>query len=159
MNHINKFLEIFLLAVTAIIVCVIAYLGLRGANEGKEMINKNTTQIKEINGEYSEMDKAAYDNTNVLGSVLVNLIKNTVEEKEYLAIVVKTNANTTGTHYNYYHSLTDGVSTINKTGTFVSAVSETVTDTSYINPDAQFIGKVYKDVNNVIVCIEFKQLD
>jgi len=28
---------------------------------------------------------------------------------------------------------------------------------NYINPTAQYIGKVYKDANNIIVCVEFIQ--
>jgi hypothetical protein len=90
--------------------------------------------------------------------------KKAIEKDEYISIVVKTLANTTGVSYNYAHIVTtntDGTQTHSIASTATpNPLDDVVTDKSsmnYINPSAQFLGTVYKDVNNNVICIMFEQ--
>lgn len=160
-NHMSAAFKIILFAVTAIIVCVVAFIGIKTTNEGKAMVNSGTTQIKSMTEKYSDIDMASYDGTNIIGSALVELIDSVIDDKEYLSIWVKTNSNpTTGAHYNYTLTVGTGSSgnTI-ATGTALTSTITVVTNKDYINPNAQFTGKVYRDSNKNIIGIEFEQMD
>jgi len=158
-NNITDVTKIIIFAGTVIIVCVLCALGFKMANEGKAAVNSGTSQYNDMAADYQDVDKLIYDGATVLGSEVTNLISKTVEKKEYLAISVKTLNNTTGTYYNaHFTASTKAVITTSATGTpFLLAVPVSKSSANYINPTAQYIGKVYKDANNIIVCVEFIQ--
>lgn len=153
-------LKIILLAISAIIVCVVAVVGIKITNEGKTMTNAGTTQIKAATGEYQDVSLSIYNNEYVLGSSLVNFISESIDNKEYVAISVKTLASAAVDNYNYTPvKKTDGY-TITAIGTEASPAEKPTTAisaASYINPSAQFLGSVYKDINNNIVYVAFIQ--
>lgn len=146
--------KILLFAVGALILAFFVVIGITTATEGQKIANSGTTQAKEVSNEYSEIDRTVYDNTDILGSTLTDLIGTVVEEDEELAIGVHTNAsaNSVFTYYNY--SRNDKSITEQATKT---PVPTEITSPNYINPNAQFRGKVYKDANNNIIAIEFTQ--
>lgn len=147
--------KILLFAIGALILAFFVVIGITTAAEGQKIANSGTAQAKEVSNEYSEIDRNVYDNADILGSTLRDLICTVVEEDEELAIHVKTNANSTGTYYNYTMSATTPytITVINPK----TSVPTAITSSSYINPNAQFRGKVHKDANKNIICIEFTQ--
>ena len=152
--------KIILLAITAIIVCVVAVMGVKITNEGKTMTNSGTTQIKAATGEYQNVSLAIYNNESVLGEDLVTLIEETIDKEEYLSISVQTLASASVTSYNYEATPDTTGYKITALATSTTAPPKPTTSVSapnYINPNAQFLGTVYKDINNNIVYIAFVQ--
>ncbi len=147
--------KILLFAIGALVVAFFVVIGITTATEGQKIANSGTAQAKNVSNEYSEIDRTVYDNTDVLGSTLRELINKVVEEEEELSIIVKTNANTTGVEYNYDMNNTKPYQITKLTSS--PLIPTKITDTNYINPDAQFRGKVYKNSNNNIIAIEFVQ--
>ena len=148
--------KILLFAVGALVLAFFVVIGITTATEGQKIANSGTAQAKEVSNEYSEIDRSVYDNTDILGSTLTDLINTVVEKEEELAIRVITNANTGGAYYNYTMNTTTSSYTITEQSP-KAAVPTDIISTSYINPNAQFKGKVYRDANNNIICIEFTQ--
>lgn len=158
-NYMSDASKILIFAATIIVVCVLCAVGFKTANEGKSVVSSGTSQLNAMSSEYQDINKSIYDGSTILGSELVSLIKKTIEKEEYLSVVVKTLANTTGTHYNYSHTVTDGVHSITSSGTASKTVPIEKNSKDFINPSAQFLGTVYKDENNNVICIEFVQQD
>lgn len=158
-NNMSDASKILIFAATIIVVCVLCAIGFKTANEGKSIVSSGTSQLNAMSSEYQDINKSIYDGSTILGSELVNMIKKTIEKEEYLSIVVKTLADKTGTHYNYYHSEAEGIHSISDSGTISKTVTDEKEEKSYINPSAQFLGTVNKDENNNVVCIIFEQQD
>lgn len=171
-NFMSDAAKILIFAATIIVVCVLCAIGFKTANEGKSIVSSGTSQLNAMSSEYQDVNKSIYDGSTILGSELVSMIKKTVEKGEYISIVVKTLSDSTGTHYNYTHSVTTPsgttpsgttvpVHSISDTGTpdHVDVVTDEKSEPSYINPSAQFLGTVFKDANNNVICIEFEQQD
>ncbi len=158
-NNISQAFKVIIFAITAIIVCIVCVIAINTTNEGKAMVNAGTTQVKEMTEDYANIDLASYDNTNVIGSALIDLIETTINDSELLSIWVKTNSNaTTGAYYNYTLTTASSGNTI-AIGTSLTTIPTNVTSINYINPNAQYTGKIYKDANKNIIAIEFDQMD
>jgi len=160
--------KVLILVATVIVVCVLCAVGFKMVNEGKSSVNASTNNFNNMTSQYSDIDLAIYDGANVQGSEVTNLIRNAIESKDYLSIRVKTKASNGYKDYNYefiepnngsdtsgikYASLDEYIGT--------QANSQIIKDKAnddYINPSAQFAGKVYKDANGIIICIEFTQI-
>ena len=164
-NYLSDAAKILIFAATIIVVCVLCAIGFKTANEGKSIVSSGTSQLNAMSSDYQDVNKSIYDGSTILGSELVSMIKKTVEKGEYLSIVVQTLSSSTVTHYNYQHTATTtaGVTThvISNTSstTFETKVTNQKGDPDFINPSAQFLGTVFKDENNNVICIEFKQQD
>lgn len=157
-NHISDAAKILIFAATVIIVCVLCAIGFKTANEGKSVVSSGTSQLNAMSSEYQDVNKSIYDGSTILGSELSSMIKKAIEKDEYLSIVVKTLANTAGANYNYTHVVSAaGDHSIVTTGSPIKTVTTLKSDINYINPSAQFLGTVYKDVNNNVICIMFEQ--
>ena len=159
-NNISPAFKIIIFAVTAIIVGVVCMIAIKTTNEGKAMVNSGTTQIKEMAESYSNIDLSSYDNTNLIGGALVDLIEEVVEEGKSLCIRVRTKSNIAAgdTAFTDYNKAFNGTNAL--TGAAgVLATQKNVTDNGYINPNAQFTGKVCKDDNKNIIAIVFTQMD
>ena len=159
-NNISEAVKIMLLVATVIIVCVLCAVGFKMTNEGKSSVNASTNNLNNMTSQYSDIDKSIYDGSTVQGSEVVNLIKKVINSDEYVAISVTTKA---GSSQDYNYAFTAATGTTGaKLGAKVSATADVQLTTdkakaNYINPQASFSGKVYKDANNIIICIEFKQ--
>lgn len=164
LNNLSEAVKILIFAATVIVVCVLCAIGFKTTNEGKSVVSSGTSQLNSMSSEYQDVNKSIYDGSTILGSELTSMIKKAIEKDEYISIVVKTLANTTGVSYNYAHVVTantDGsqTHTISPTGTpnpLTSVISDK-SSVNYINPSAQFLGTVFKDVNNNVICILFEQ--
>ena len=151
--------KLIVIAVTALVVCILAYFMITTTNEGKSMATGGTTQIKGAAAGYQDISKSIYDGNTLLGDAVVDLIEYSIEEEQYVSIVVQTLANPTGAHYNYTHIVTTNKHSISLTGTPtpLTTVTEDKSSINYINKGAQFEGEVFKDVNNNVVAIVFEQ--
>lgn len=152
-NCISDVTKIVIFAATVIVICVLCAVGFKTANEGKSTVSTGSSQFNQMASEYSNVDKAVYDNCTILGSELVSLIKKTVDKNDYLSLVVIT-LESSRTDYNYLYNYESD--TISEGGT--KNIETNKGRGSYINTTAQFHGTVKKDKNNNIICIWFEQL-
>ena len=163
-NNMSDATKVLILVATVIVVCVLCAVGFKMVNEGKSSVNASTNNFNNMTSQYSDIDLAIYDGANVQGSEVTNLIRKAIESKSYLSITVKTKAAKSYTDYNYEFKAPD--STTNTEASLGDIIKDTadsqlITDkksSDYINPAAQFTGKVYKDANGVIICIKFTQI-
>lgn len=163
-NNLSEATKVLILVATVIIVCVLCAVGFKITNEGKSSVNAATNNLNNMTSQYSDIDKAIYDGATVQGSEVVNLIKKVINSEEYVAIRVSTKADS-NKDYNYtFNAISRTGSTTTQatlgtriTDTADSQISSNKADKHYINPQASFSGKVYKDANNIIICIEFIQ--
>lgn len=160
-NHVSEAVKLLIFAAAVIIVCVIVVIGFKTTNEGKSISNAGTSQLNAATSEYQDIAKSIYDGSTILGSELTSMIKKSIERDDYISIVVKTLSDTAGTSYNYNHiyNSSTGTHSISNTGSPAPAkeITKDKGEASYINPSAQFLGTVYKDVNNNVICLEFVQ--
>ncbi|NLP34808.1 MAG: hypothetical protein GX359_06365 [Clostridiales bacterium] len=168
-NNMADATKVLILVATVIVVCVLCAVGFKMVNEGKSSVNASTNNFNNMTSQYSDIDLAIYDGANVQGSEVTNLIRNAIESKDYLSIRVKTKAAKNYKDYNYefvepdnsgagssgikYALLDDYIGTDAD-----SQLESDKAEKEYINPSAQFAGKVYKDANGIIICIEFTQI-
>ncbi len=162
-NNLSEATKVLILVATVIIVCVLCAVGFKITNEGKSSVNAATNNLNSMTSQYSDIDKAIYDGTTVQGSEVVNLIKKVVNSEEYVAIRVSTKADKNRDYnYTFNEATTSGTITeatlgTKKEGSADGQLTTKKADKWYINPQAAFSGKVYKDANNIIICIEFVQ--
>lgn len=161
LNRITDVTKIIIFTATIILVCVLAALGFKMANEGKASVASGTNKYNAMASKQDDVELAAYDGSTILGSQIVDLIKKTIDRKEQLAIQVITLSNTTGVYYNYSPSTTDPL-TISEIETKQYAPNtvnpKDRTNVNYINPTSQFMGSVKRDVNGNIIILSFSQI-
>lgn len=128
-------------------------------NSKKKTMDNSTNKIDQAIGGMSEFDWTVYEGNPVSGAQLVDVIKDVIAKKEVIAIRVCTLANlTAGEDYNYdYTPAASGTDATIKAITTPPAPTTTKTDKDYINPNESFIGKVIRNTNNEIICVQFTQ--
>lgn len=155
LNKITDITKIIIFASAVIVICGMCALGFKMMNEGKSAINNGTNQFNTMATDYNDINLSSYDRSNISGSEVTDLITKTIEKNSELAIRVITKAGTT-TSYNRDVTGTAPNFTIGDTQT-TTTISTVTTANDYINPAAQFYGKVYKNPNGIIIVIEFSQ--
>lgn len=165
--------KVLVLVGSVIVICVLCAVGFKMTNEGKSAVNASANNFNNMTSQYQDIDKAIYDGATVMGSEVVNLIKKTEDKgsEEYLAIGVLTlkkkgsedDSDISDSDYTYYHmKYTDEKEPLSDTSNEYSTIennSNPESQPDYINPSAQFAGKVNKDENGLIICIQFTQLN
>lgn len=149
-----------LLAAGTIITCIVISLGFFIAREARDTAADGAGQISKLNAEFNESDKVMYDGLTVSGSEVINVINKF--RNSNLSVVVETNK----VHTSYYYELSSKTGTSGekvwslggkiKTDGYVAQSSSSE---SYINPNAQFMGDIVRDVNNVIIGVVFRQTE
>ncbi|HWT26412.1 MAG TPA: hypothetical protein VN131_00600 [Mobilitalea sp.] len=159
-NNITDATKVLILVATIIVVCVLCAVGFKMTNEGRSAVNASTNNLNNMTSQYQDIDKAIYDGAMVQGSEVDNFIKRVLGGDEYLSVVVKTKANhDVGVAYKYdFNEVSASNSSASLGATNKNSLPTAKGNKDYINPNAQFSGKVYKDANDVIICIEFVQL-
>lgn len=124
-------------------------------NMAKDGTMKGATKIEEMNAQIADSDMTIYDDEEISGSEVVNVVRKF--KKSYLGIQVKTGKNTGGTWYGYNVALSSDVGTIGAATS--SALTSAIDETSnlYINPNGRFMGKVYRDSNGAVAALVFSQ--
>jgi hypothetical protein len=140
-----------MLAAGIIITCIIISLGFYIAREASDTANSGTGQISELQAEFSDMSKTIYDNTEVSGSEVINVIRKFSDED--MGIKVTTKKNDTS-YYNYQFG-DDG--SLKSVSTLDYKTAQNVTSSKYINPTGRFLGTVVRDANGTITGLAFVQ--
>ena len=121
-------------------------------NQNKKTMDKSTAKIDQTIGSMTDFDLAVYDGKSIQGDALTKLIKDIGDKKIQISIGVDT-IKSQGCVY--YVNKYDGKELM--LGEAASSISTTKTDAEYINPNGTFLGKVIRNDNKDIVCIEFEQ--
>lgn len=154
-NRITDVVKIIIFAASVIIVCIMVAIAFKTVNDGKSAISSGNSQINNMASEYSEIGLSTYDNSMVPGTQVADFIMKKIDQDAELAIRVITKAGAT-TVYNRTVSGTEPDYVLSKTNA-ITTLQTLATEKDYINPSAQFKGKVYKNGNGVIVIVEFTQ--
>ena len=144
------------IGVAVIIVCVVCSLALYMSKQGKTAINTGTNQYNKMMEDYQELDRAMYDGLEVSGNEVGLLIERLVSQREYTAVRVKTKASEFVCYNYYYDEQKNAISNGEEEGYLLAITQEKGAD-HYINPQADFLGRVIKNANGTIICIDFVQ--
>jgi hypothetical protein len=140
-----------MLAAGIIITCIIISLGFYIAREASDTASSGTGQINELQAEFSDMSKTMYDNTEVSGSEVINVIRKFSDEM--IGVKVQTKKNTSY----YIYQFNDGDGTLKSPSSLDYKTAQNVTGNNYINPTGRFLGSVVRDANGTITGLSFVQ--
>lgn len=142
-----------ILAAGTIITCIVISLGFYISREARDTAASGAGQISKLNAEFNESDKVMYDGLNVSGSEVVNVI-NKFKNGD---IAIQVNTKKTSVYYD--NVLDDTLSSVVGTSSASVKSAQKTSSNAYINPNAQFLGNIIRDVNNTIIGITFSQAD
>ena len=131
------------LAVSVFITCIVILLAIFLSNRGAAIGNAFASRMTSINQAITDNDLLKYDSGQVSGADVVNCIR---KYKDDITINVTKIIGTDGSTYTSQYS--------SVTGRFDNVPSVTY---AYINPNAEYNGKVMRNANGVISTIEFVQ--
>ena len=140
-----------MLAAGIIITCIIISLGFYIAREASDTASSGTGQIHQLQAEFSDTSKTMYENTEVSGSEVINVIRKFADEM----IGVKVQTKKSSVFYNYNFNETDG--SLGSTSKSDVKLAQVATNTAYINPTGRFLGSVTRDANGMITGLTFVQ--
>ncbi len=140
-----------MLAAGIIITCIIISLGFYIAREASDTASSGTGQIHQLQAEFSDTSKTMYENTEVSGSEVINVIRKFADEPVGIKVQTKKTTN----YYNYNFKDTDGELGA-KSSTDVK-LAQVPSNNSYINPTGRFLGAVVRDANGMITGLSFVQ--
>lgn len=130
----------------------IAFIVFNTAKDGTMM---GANEIAKMNAQIADSDMTIYDDAEISGSEVVNVIKKF--SKEFLGIQVITGKNIAGTWYGYSASIATDVGTLGAKATSLLSNAIDESNNLYVNPNGRFMGKVYRDSNGTVVAIVFTQ--
>ena len=140
-----------MLAAGIIITCIIISLGFYIAREASDTASSGTGQINELQAEFADTSKTMYENTEVSGSEVINVIRKFGDEM--IGIKVQTKKNTS--YYIYQFSDADG--SLKNASTLDYKSAQNAASANYINPTGRFLGSVVRDANGTITGLSFVQ--
>ena len=145
-NQMTDATKIILLAATTLITCILVSLGFISMRSAKELNETAISQMADLNDGLKDSDIKMFDNIDVYGSEIINLIKKELGDYEegetgqiYVYVKTSTKENT------YYN------------GSQISDL-QNFTNENYIKATAVFKGKVDKNKNGVILGVQFTQI-
>ena len=113
--------------------------------------SSGTGQINELQAEFADTSKTMYENTEVSGSEVINVIRKFSDEM--IGVKVQTKKNTS--YYIYQFNDTDG--SLKNASTLDYKSAQNATSANYINPTGRFLGAVIRDANGTITGLSFVQ--
>ena len=140
-----------MLAAGIIITCIIISMGFYIAREASDTASSGTGQINELQAEFADTSKTMYENTEVSGSEVINVIRKFSDEM--IGVKVQTKKNTS--YYIYQFNDTDG--SLKNASTLDYKSAQNATSANYINPTGRFLGAVIRDANGTITGLSFVQ--
>ena len=140
-----------MLAAGIIITCIIISLGFYIAREASDTASSGTGQINELQAEFADTSKTMYENTEVSGSEVINVIRKFGDEM--IGIKVQTKKNTS--YYIYQFSDSDG--SLKNASSLDYKSAQNAASANYINPTGRFLGAVVRDANGTITGLSFVQ--
>lgn len=147
-----------ILAAGAVITCIVIGLGFYLSREAQNTNSNGASQINSINSQFQEIDKKIYDGLEISGREVVEIITKTVDSDEYLSIEV-INKKKEKANYNYIHTIIPDNEHVISEGSVedIDIVQTSPINLNYINPAGKFVGRVFKDKNDMVICIQFIQ--
>lgn len=144
-NNIDDATKIIILAATTLITCVLVSIGFISMRSAKELNQTAISQMTDLNNGLKDSDIKMFDNIDVYGSEITNLIKKELGdykdgETGHLYVYVNTSTKE-NTYYN-------GSQIVNM---------QNFTHENYIKPTAIFKGEIDKNENGVILGVRFTQ--
>ena len=140
-----------MLAAGIIITCIISRRGFYIAREASDTASSGTGQINELQAEFADTSKTMYENTEVSGSEVINVIRKFSDEM--IGIKVQTKKNTS--YYIYQFSDSDG--SLKNASSLDYKSAQNAASANYINPTGRFLGAVVRDANGTITGLSFVQ--
>ena len=140
-----------MLAAGIIITCIIISLGFYIAREASDTASSGTGQINELQAEFADTSKTMYENTEVSGSEVINVIRKFSDEM--IGVKVQTKKNTS--YYIYQFNDTDG--SLKNASTLDYKSAQNWACSNYINPTGGFLVAVVRDANGTITGLSFVQ--
>lgn len=140
-----------MLAAGIIITCIIISLGFYIAREASDTASSGTGQLHELQAEFADTSKTMYENTEISGSEVINVVRKFSDEA--IGIKVQTKKNTS--YYIYQFSESDG--SLGQVSTAEIQSAQTPQNANYINPTGRFLGAVVRDANGTITGLSFVQ--
>ena len=140
-----------MLAAGIIITCIIISLGFYIAREASDTASSGTGQINELQAEFADTSKTMYENTEVSGSEVINVIRKFSDEM--IGVKVQTKKNTS--YYIYQFNDTDG--SLKNASTLEYKSAQNATSANYMNPTGRVLGAVIRDANGTITGLSFVQ--
>lgn len=140
-----------MLAAGIIITCIIISLGFYIAREASDTASSGTGQINELQAEFADTSKTMYENTEVSGSEVINVIRKFRDET--IGVKVQTKKNTS--YYIYQFNDSDG--SLKQASALDYKSAQSATSANYINPTGRFLGAVVRDANGTITGLSFVQ--
>lgn len=140
-----------MLAAGIIITCIIISLGFYIASEASDTASSGTGQINELQAEFADTSKTMYENTEVSGSEVINVIRKFSDEM--IGVKVQTKKNTS--YYIYQFNDSDG--TLKNASSLDYKSAQNAVSANYINPTGRFLGAVVRDANGTITGLSFVQ--
>lgn len=140
-----------MLAAGIIITCIIISLGFYIAREASDTASSGTGQINELQAEFADTSKTMYENTEVSGSEVINVIRKFSDET--IGVKVQTKKNTS--YYIYQFNDLDG--SLKQASSLDYKSAQSAASANYINPTGRFLGAVVRDANGTITGLSFVQ--
>lgn len=142
-----------ILAAGVIITCIVIGLGFYIAREARDTAANGAGQISKLNAEFNESDKIMYDGLEVSGSEVINLVNKFKNNSISIKVATKK------TIVSYIYSLSQDGNQLGQKSLADIKEAQKINNISYINPNAQFLGEIIRDINNTIIGIAFSQKD
>lgn len=147
-----------ILAAGVVVTCMVIGMGFFITREARNTSNGGSNQLSKYSSRILDMEKEKYDGLIISGKEVVNIIKDSIDDNEYLSIEV-TNKKGNTTFYNYSHIISGNKHSIVDTGTQdIKLIQKTPSNDYYINPTGKFEGAVIRDQNDTIICLQFVQV-
>ena len=136
-------------AVGILIVVAICFVAVTIYKKGNDSINNSMRDYDEIISQFGTIQWKNYDNTTVLGSQIIELLKG-LKPEDVITIEVQNGASTKAQQYTY-----DEIQETNST--ILSDIVDKTNTERYINPRASFESTLDYDKNNELSKVIFKQ--
>lgn len=136
-------------AVGILIVVAICFVAVTIYKKGNDSINNSMRDYDEIISQFGTIQWKNYDNTTVLGSQIIELLKG-LKPEDVITIEVQNGASTKAQQYTY-----DEIQETNST--ILSDIVDKTNTEKYINPRASFTARLDYDDNNELSKVIFQQ--
>lgn len=144
-GYITDAVKILIFAATVIITCILIWLGFQAADTAREISDSAVKQMTDLNNDIQNSDIKMYDDAEVEGSEVVNLLKKQLGDYS------------TGETASIYIYIKTTISENTYTNDAFFLNIKNFTDIRYIKPTALFTGKVVINPNKVIIGLSFIQ--
>lgn len=153
-------LKMLMIGAAVAITLAIITAGFYILRQGQGIMKSSSEKVNQISSEIEESEFTIYENQEVSGSEIVNLVRKYREDR--IGIYVKTGKATNGTWYiNKINDVNNDdevyVGTIDSTnGESLSTLLDEEND-EYVNPNGRFLGRVVRNENDSIIGLHFVQ--